>query len=85
MLFRAGGKTEKSVLVQYKKRFGNVENIHFLAIAILLYARFKIHYLQDHALLGTWIKKLNKEIKEGGSLDSNDGQFSPAPSSSRGK
>ncbi|GFS78137.1 hypothetical protein NPIL_507881 [Nephila pilipes] len=40
----------------------------------------------DKALLGTWIKKLNNEIREEGeSLDSDGVQLSPAPSSSGGK
>ncbi|GFT47627.1 hypothetical protein NPIL_441161 [Nephila pilipes] len=59
----------------------------FSSMASLLDPRFKNLHFQDEALLGTWIRKLkSNEIREQGeSLDSENGQLSPAPSSSRDK
>lgn len=81
-----GKKLKGSVLAQCNKRFGGIENSQFFAMASLLDPRFKNLHFQDKAVLGTWIRKLNNEIKEESeSSDSEGGRLSPMPSSSRGK
>ncbi|GFT58044.1 hypothetical protein NPIL_535861 [Nephila pilipes] len=79
-------KLNENVFVQYKKRFGNFENSHFLAMTSLLDPRCKNLHLKDEALLDSWVKKLNNEIREKGkSSDSDSGQLSPVSSPSQGK
>ncbi|GFU36231.1 hypothetical protein NPIL_443311 [Nephila pilipes] len=54
-----GKKTERSVPVQYKKKFDSIENSQFFALASLLDPRFKILHFKNKILKGTWKKNLN--------------------------
>ncbi|GFS73531.1 hypothetical protein NPIL_123521 [Nephila pilipes] len=81
--FNVGEKLKESVLVQYEKIFGRIESSHFFAKASLLDSRFKNLHLQDKALWGKWIRKLNNKIREEGESSDSDGRhLSPAPPSS---
>lgn len=58
----AGKELHKQVLKQFSTRFGNIEQVHLLAVATILDPRFKKMYFDNHVAYSKHIGFIDKKI-----------------------
>ncbi|XP_046668494.1 zinc finger BED domain-containing protein 4-like [Homalodisca vitripennis] len=59
----AGKEFHKQILKQFNTRFGNIEQVHLLAVATILDPRFKKMYFENHVAYSKHIGFIDKKIK----------------------